>query len=93
VTGIKRPAASSAARLAVCSTGLRSIPQSLADAPVCAGCESLLRSSSIWSRTECPRTTSFREYPELETEDIRQALQYASAPANEEIGLFKMPAA
>ncbi len=34
-----------------------------------------------------------REYPELETEDIRQALQYASALANEEIGLFKTPAA
>ena len=34
-----------------------------------------------------------REYPELENEDIRQALQYASALANEEIGLFKSPAA
>jgi uncharacterized protein (DUF433 family) len=34
-----------------------------------------------------------REYPELETEDIRQSLQYASALANEEIGLFKSPAA
>jgi uncharacterized protein (DUF433 family) len=34
-----------------------------------------------------------REYPELETEDIRQALQYASALANEEIGFFKSPAA
>ena len=34
-----------------------------------------------------------REYPELENEDIRQALQYASALANEEIGLFKTPAA
>ena len=34
-----------------------------------------------------------REYPELETEDIRQALQYASALANEEIGFFKNPAA
>ena len=34
-----------------------------------------------------------REYPELETEDIRQALQYASALANEEIGFFKCPAA
>jgi len=34
-----------------------------------------------------------REYPELEAEDIRQALQYASALANEEIGLFKSPAA
>ncbi|MGO9258798.1 MAG: DUF433 domain-containing protein [Bryobacteraceae bacterium] len=35
----------------------------------------------------------FREYPELEAEDIRQALQYASALANEEIGFFKSPAA
>ena len=34
-----------------------------------------------------------REYPELGTEDIRQALQYASALANEEIGFFKSPAA
>jgi uncharacterized protein (DUF433 family) len=34
-----------------------------------------------------------REYPELEAEDIRQALQYASAPDNEEIGFFKSPAA
>ena len=34
-----------------------------------------------------------REYPELESEDIRQALQYASALANEEIGFFKSPAA
>ena len=34
-----------------------------------------------------------REYPELEVEDIRQALQYASALANEEIGFFKSPAA
>jgi uncharacterized protein (DUF433 family) len=34
-----------------------------------------------------------REYPELEGDDIRQALQYASALANEEIGLFKSPAA
>jgi uncharacterized protein (DUF433 family) len=34
-----------------------------------------------------------REYPALESEDIRQALQYASALANEEIGLFKTPAA
>lgn len=34
-----------------------------------------------------------REYPELEREDIRQALQYASALANEEIGFFKSPAA
>ena len=34
-----------------------------------------------------------REYPELEGEDIRQSLQYASALANEEIGLFKSPAA
>ena len=34
-----------------------------------------------------------REYPELEAEDIRQGLQYASALANEEIGFFKSPAA
>jgi uncharacterized protein (DUF433 family) len=34
-----------------------------------------------------------REYPELESQDIRQALQYASALANEEIGFFKSPAA
>ena len=34
-----------------------------------------------------------REYPDLESEDIRQALQYASALANEEIGFFKSPAA
>jgi uncharacterized protein (DUF433 family) len=34
-----------------------------------------------------------REYPELEREDIRQSLQYASALANEEITFFKNPAA
>ena len=34
-----------------------------------------------------------REYPELGAEDIRQALQDASALANEEIGFFKSPAA
>jgi uncharacterized protein (DUF433 family) len=34
-----------------------------------------------------------REYPELEADDIRQALQYASALANEGIGFFKNPAA
>ena len=34
-----------------------------------------------------------REYPDLGPEDIRQALQYASALANEEIGFFKSPAA
>ena len=34
-----------------------------------------------------------REYPELEAEDIRQALQYASALANEAIGFLKNPAA
>ena len=39
------------------------------------------------------RDEIIREYPELEAEDIRQALQYASALANEEIGLFKSPAA
>ena len=32
-------------------------------------------------------------YPDLEGEDIRQSLQYASALANEEIGFFKSPAA
>ena len=34
-----------------------------------------------------------REYPDLEREDVRQSLQYASALANEEIGFFKTPAA
>jgi len=34
-----------------------------------------------------------REYPELEPEDIRQALQYASALANDIIIFFKSPAA
>lgn len=34
-----------------------------------------------------------REYPDLEGEDIRESLQYASALANEEIGFFKSPAA
>lgn len=34
-----------------------------------------------------------REYPELEKDDVRQSLQYASALANEEIGFFKTPAA
>ena len=34
-----------------------------------------------------------REYPELEAEDIRQALQYASELTNEKIGFFKSPAA
>lgn len=33
-----------------------------------------------------------REHPELEGDDIRQSLQYASAPANEEIGFFKSAA-
>jgi len=33
------------------------------------------------------------QYPELEAEDIPQALQYASALANEQIGFFKTPAA
>src|SRR5579863_8657438 len=33
------------------------------------------------------------EYPELGAEDIRQALQYASALANEEIGCFNSAAA
>ncbi len=34
-----------------------------------------------------------REYPDLDAEDIRQALQYASALANEEIRFFKSPVA
>jgi uncharacterized protein (DUF433 family) len=34
-----------------------------------------------------------REYPDIEAEDVRQALQYAAALANEEIGSFKSPAA
>src|SRR5215831_10714451 len=33
-----------------------------------------------------------REYPDLEREDVRQSLQYASALANEEIRFFKSPA-
>ena len=36
-------------------------------------------------------TEDIREYPDLEGEDIRQSLQYASALANEEIGFFKSP--
>ena len=34
-----------------------------------------------------------REYPDLEPEDIRQSLSYASALANEEVHLFTSPAA
>ncbi len=34
-----------------------------------------------------------REYPDLEPEDVRQALTYASALANEELHLFTSPAA
>ena len=34
-----------------------------------------------------------REYPDLEPEDIREALVYASALANEKIYLFTRPAA
>ena len=34
-----------------------------------------------------------REYPDLEPDDVRQALSYASALANEEVRLFKSPAA
>jgi len=34
-----------------------------------------------------------REYPDLEPEDIRQALSYASALANDEVHLFQSPAA
>lgn len=33
------------------------------------------------------------EYPDLEPDDVRQALAYASALANEEIRLFTSPAA
>ena len=34
-----------------------------------------------------------REYPDLEPEDIREALAYASVLANEEVHLFTRPAA
>lgn len=34
-----------------------------------------------------------REYPDLEPEDIREALSYASALANEEVHPFASPAA
>ena len=34
-----------------------------------------------------------REYPDLEHEDIRQALAYTSALANEEVHLFSTPTA
>jgi uncharacterized protein (DUF433 family) len=34
-----------------------------------------------------------REYPDLEPEDIRQALQYASALTNDGIGFLKSPVA
>lgn len=34
-----------------------------------------------------------REYPDLEADDIREALEYASALANEQVGFFKSPAA
>jgi uncharacterized protein (DUF433 family) len=34
-----------------------------------------------------------REYPDLEPDDVRQALSYASALANEEVHLFTSPAA
>jgi uncharacterized protein (DUF433 family) len=34
-----------------------------------------------------------REHPDLEPEDIREALAYASALANEEVHLFTKPAA
>ena len=33
------------------------------------------------------------EYPDLEPDDVRQALSYASALANEEVHLFTSPAA
>jgi len=38
-------------------------------------------------------TDIIREYPDLDGDDIRQSLQYASALANDEIGFFKSPAA
>ncbi|MBZ5623121.1 MAG: DUF433 domain-containing protein [Acidobacteriia bacterium] len=34
-----------------------------------------------------------REYPDLEPDDVREALSYASALANEEVHLFTSPAA
>jgi uncharacterized protein (DUF433 family) len=34
-----------------------------------------------------------REYPDLQPDDVRQALAYASALANEEVHLFTSPAA
>jgi uncharacterized protein (DUF433 family) len=34
-----------------------------------------------------------REYPDLQPDDVRQALTYASALANEEVHLFTTPAA
>ncbi len=34
-----------------------------------------------------------REYPDLEPQDIREALAYASALANEEVHMFTRPAA
>jgi len=34
-----------------------------------------------------------REYPDLEPDDVRQALSYASALANEEVHLFASPTA
>jgi len=34
-----------------------------------------------------------REYPDLEPEDVREALAYASALANEEVHLFTSPIA
>jgi uncharacterized protein (DUF433 family) len=34
-----------------------------------------------------------REYPELDAEDIQEALQYAAALANDQIVFFKNPAA
>jgi len=34
-----------------------------------------------------------REYPELQAEQLRQALRHASAPAEEAVGFFKSPTA
>ena len=40
-----------------------------------------------------PVSEIVREYPDLEPEDVRQALSYASALANEELRPFTSPAA
>ena len=40
-----------------------------------------------------PPDEIIREYPDLEPEDVRQALSYASALANEEVHPFASPTA